>query len=67
LFNLKAGFTRKDDTLPMRILKEPIKTGPSKGEIEELDKMLDDYYKVRGWDKNGIPTNEKLKALGLLD
>ena len=67
LFNLKAGFTRKDDTLPMRILKEPIKTGPSKGEIEELDKMLDDYYKVRGWDKNGAPTNEKLKALGLLD
>lgn len=67
LFNLKAGFSRKDDTLPMRILKEPIKTGPSKGEIEELDKMLDDYYKVRGWDKNGIPTNEKLKALGLLD
>lgn len=67
LFNLKAGFTRKDDTLPLRILKEPIKTGPSKGEIEELDKMLDDYYKVRGWDKNGTPTNEKLKALGLLD
>lgn len=67
LFNLKAGFTRRDDTLPMRILKEPIKTGPSKGEIEELDKMLDDYYKVRGWDKNGAPTNEKLKALGLLD
>ncbi|MEA1940579.1 MAG: aldehyde ferredoxin oxidoreductase family protein [Candidatus Caldatribacteriota bacterium] len=67
LFNLKAGFSRKDDTLPMRILKEPIKTGPSKGEIEELDKMLDDYYKVRGWDKNGVPTNEKLKALGLLD
>ena len=67
LFNLKAGFTRKDDTLPPRILKEPIKTGPSKGEIEELDKMLDDYYKLRGWDKNGAPTNEKLKALGLLD
>ncbi len=67
LFNIKAGFSRKDDNLPMRILKEPIKTGPSKGEIEELDKMLDDYYKVRGWDKNGIPTNEKLKALGLLD
>ncbi|MEN3190198.1 MAG: aldehyde ferredoxin oxidoreductase family protein [Atribacterota bacterium] len=67
LFNIKAGFTRKDDNLPMRILKEPIKTGPSKGETEELDKMLDDYYKVRGWDKNGIPSNEKLKELELLD
>ena len=65
LFNLKAGFTRKDDTLPPRLLKEPIKTGPSKGEIEELDKMLDDYYRVRGWDKDGVPTKEKLRELGL--
>jgi len=65
LFNLKTGFTRKDDTLPPRILKEPIKTGPSKGEIEELDKMLDDYYKVRGWDKDSIPTKEKLEELGI--
>ncbi|MCD6130140.1 MAG: aldehyde ferredoxin oxidoreductase family protein [Deltaproteobacteria bacterium] len=65
LFNLKSGFTRKDDTLPPRILKEPIKTGPSKGEIEELDKMLDDYYKVRGWYKDSIPTKEKLEELEL--
>ena len=65
LFNLRAGFTRKDDTLPPRLLKEPIKTGPSKGEIEELDKMLDDYYRVRGWDKDGVPTKEKLEELGL--
>ena len=67
LFNLKAGFTRKDDTLPPRILKTPIETGPSKGEIEELDKMLDDYYKARGWDENSIPTKEKLKELGFSD
>lgn len=65
LFNLKAGFTRKDDTLPPRITKEPIKTGPSKGEIEKLDKMLDDYYKVRGWDEKSVPTKEKLEELGL--
>lgn len=63
LFNIKAGFTKKDDMLPPRILKEPIKTGPSKGEIEDLDKMLNDYYKARGWDENGIPTKEKLKEL----
>jgi aldehyde:ferredoxin oxidoreductase len=67
LWNLKVGFTRKDDTLPPRILKEPIKTGASKGEIEELDKMLDDYYKVRGWDKDSVPTKEKLKELGIYD
>lgn len=66
LFNLKAGFSRKDDTLPPRILKEPIKSGPSKGEIEELDKMLDDYYKVRGWDNDGVPGEGKLKELELV-
>ncbi len=65
LFNLKAGFTRKDDALPPRITKEPIKTGPSKGEIEKLDKMLDDYYKVRGWNEKSVPTKEKLEELGL--
>ncbi|MGE4413456.1 MAG: aldehyde ferredoxin oxidoreductase C-terminal domain-containing protein, partial [Candidatus Caldatribacteriota bacterium] len=66
LFNLKAGFSRKDDTLPPRILKEPIKSGPSKGEIEELDKMLADYYKVRGWDNDGVPGEGKLKELELV-
>jgi aldehyde:ferredoxin oxidoreductase len=67
LFNLKAGFSRKDDTLPSRILNEPIKSGPSKGEIEELDKMLDEYYSLRGWDKNGVPTKNKLKELDIED
>jgi aldehyde:ferredoxin oxidoreductase len=66
LFNLKAGFSRKDDTLPPRILKEPIKSGPSKGEIEKLDQMLDDYYKVRGWDNDGVPGEGKLKELELV-
>jgi len=65
LFNLKAGFTRKDDTLPERLLKEPVKTGPGKGLVTKLDVMLDEYYEVRGWDKEGIPTEEKLKELGL--
>lgn len=63
LFNLKAGFTRKDDTLPPRILNEPIKTGPSKGHVEDLGKMLDEYYQLRGWDKDSVPTDEKLKEL----
>jgi aldehyde:ferredoxin oxidoreductase len=66
LFNLKAGFSRKDDTLPPRILKEPIKSGPSKGEIEKLDQMLEDYYKVRGWDNDGVPGEGKLKELELV-
>ncbi|MBA7712231.1 hypothetical protein ES703_121202 [subsurface metagenome] len=65
LFNLKAGFTKKDDTLPERFFKEPIKSGASKGEVFELDKMLSEYYKLRGWDSAGIPTKAKLKELGL--
>ena len=65
LFNIKAGLTGKDDTLPQRFLKEPIPSGPSAGEINELDKMLPEYYKVRGWDPEGKPTADKLKELNL--
>jgi len=66
LFNLRAGFTAKDDTLPPRMLKEPMPEGPAKGHVVELDKMLPEYYKLRGWDENGVPTPEKLEELGLV-
>ena len=59
------GFTKKDDTLPPRMLKEPIASGASKGEICELDKMFPEYYNLRGWDKEGIPTKDKLNELDL--
>jgi aldehyde:ferredoxin oxidoreductase len=65
LFNLKAGLTGKDDTLPPRLLKEPIVTGPSKGEVCDLARMLPEYYRLRGWDKDGVPTKQKLEELGL--
>jgi len=65
LWNLRVGYTKKDDTLPSRLLKEPIPTGASKGEVCELDRMLPEYYKLRGWDEKGIPTKEKLEELGL--
>jgi aldehyde:ferredoxin oxidoreductase len=65
LFNLKAGFTGKDDTLPKRMLEEPMPEGPAKGNVVPLDKMLPEYYKLRDWDSNGVPTPEKLKELGL--
>jgi aldehyde:ferredoxin oxidoreductase len=65
LFNLKAGFTGKDDTLPKRMLEEPMPDGPAKGKVVPLDKMLPEYYRLRGWDNNGVPTPEKLKELGL--
>jgi aldehyde:ferredoxin oxidoreductase len=65
LFNLKAGLTAKDDALPPRILKEPLKTGSSKGEVSRVPEMLPVYYETRGWDANGVPTAVKLQSLGL--
>jgi aldehyde:ferredoxin oxidoreductase len=52
-FNNRAGFTSKDDTLPKRLLTEPAKTGPAKGLVNDLGKMLPEYYALRGWDERG--------------
>ena len=65
MWNLRAGFTAADDTLPKRLLKEGHKEGPSKGVTVDLDAMLPVYYKERGWSKEGIPSDEKLAELGL--
>jgi aldehyde:ferredoxin oxidoreductase len=65
LYNLKAGFSAKDDTLPPRMLKDPIASGPAKGHVNRLDVMLPEYYVLRGWDTAGVPTKQKLEALGL--
>jgi aldehyde:ferredoxin oxidoreductase len=47
-------------------LKEPLERGPVKGQVVEMDKLLDDYYTVRGWDQaTGYPKREKLESLGL--
>jgi aldehyde:ferredoxin oxidoreductase len=64
-FNNKAGFTAKDDTLPQRLLKDAAKTGPAKGLVNGLDKMLPEYYELRGWTQDGVPTNETLSRLAL--
>jgi len=69
MFNVREGISRKDDTLPPRIMEEEAPVGPAKGlkiTKEILDKMLDEYYALRGWDKNGIPTQDKLKELGII-
>ncbi|MEM2994667.1 MAG: aldehyde ferredoxin oxidoreductase family protein [Candidatus Bathyarchaeia archaeon] len=71
IFNVREGLSRKDDTLPYKVMHHPIPDeGPSKGAYvsqEELDLLLDDYYAVRGWTREGIPTIEKLKELGMED
>ena len=64
-FNLEAGFTGKDDTLPKRLLKEAAKTGPAEGKVSGLKEMLPEYYQLRGWDEGGVPTAETLQRLGL--
>lgn len=64
-FNLDAGFTGKDDTLPKRLLKDAAKTGPAEGKVNELGKMLPEYYSLRGWTDDGVPTNETLDRLAL--
>jgi aldehyde:ferredoxin oxidoreductase len=66
LYNIKAGFGMKDDTLPQRLLNEPLKIGNSRGRVVKLDQMLSEYYKIRGWSKKGEPSDEKLKELNLL-
>jgi aldehyde:ferredoxin oxidoreductase len=65
LFLIAAGSGANDDTLPYRMLNEPMPEGPAKGRTVDLDIMLPKFYEVRGWDKNGVPTQEKLVELGL--
>jgi len=71
LFNIREGLTRKDDTLPWKVMNVPIPDeGVAKGSFvsqEDLDLLLDDYYEVRGWTKEGVPTVEKLNEIGMED
>ena len=68
LLNIREGSTRKDDTLPPRVMKDPVKSGVGAGSVttqEDLDVMLDGYYAARGWTNAGAPSAEKLEELGL--
>jgi aldehyde:ferredoxin oxidoreductase len=62
-FNMTAGLTGKDDTLPKRLLKDAAKTGPAKGRVNDLHIMLPQYYQLRGWTESGVPTKETLNRL----
>jgi aldehyde:ferredoxin oxidoreductase len=65
-FNVREGIRRSDDTLPRRFLEEPLPFGPAEGHVNMLEPMLDDYYRLRCWEKkSGIPTSKKLEELGL--
>jgi aldehyde:ferredoxin oxidoreductase len=64
----REGIRRKDDMMPERIMKEAVPSGPIKGQRltpEMYNEMLDEYYEARGWDKEGVPTEETIEKLGL--
>lgn len=64
-FNLRAGLTAADDTLPKRLLETPAPSGTAKGKVCELEMMLKEYYQLRGWGTDGVPTADTLERLGL--
>ena len=65
LFNVREGLGHTDDTLPERLLAEPMPTGPSIGSTVPLDTMLAEYYALMEWDSEGVPTQDHLLQLGL--
>ena len=65
MVNVRRGISRKDDTLPPRILTHKLETGGTAGSLPFLGKMLNEYYLYRGWSEEGIPTRGKLRQLGL--
>lgn len=68
-FNVREGFTKDKDTLPERIFKETLKTGAAKDQLlprEEFEKMLVEYYSLRGWNRDGRPNEAKLLELGII-
>ena len=65
-FNLEAGLTKADDSLPRRLLDTPAPSGTAKGRVNELDVMLPEYYETRGWTPDGEPTTQTLQRLGLV-
>jgi len=69
-FNVREGASRPDDRLPSRFTEEPLPSGPATGQrvtAAMLDAMLDEYYALRGWTPDGVPTREKMEELDLLD
>ena len=65
LFNVREGLSRAQDTLPARNLSQPLSGGPARGQVVDLDPLLDEYYDLMGWDRSGVPSPETLARLGL--
>ena len=65
LYNIKCGITKKDDILPPRFLTPKEGTGEDDNVSPPFEIMLEEYYKLRGWDENGVPKNIKVEELDL--
>jgi aldehyde:ferredoxin oxidoreductase len=65
MYDVRCGITRKYDIVPMRMLRETRGQGGSADNLPPFSKMLDEYYRYRGWDQSGVPRKEKLEELGL--
>jgi len=65
IFNHRLGFSRKDDTLPKRLTQVPHNEGIGEGNVVPLEEMLNEYYRLRGWTQEGVPSKEKLKELNI--
>jgi aldehyde:ferredoxin oxidoreductase len=60
LINIRLGVRRSDDCLPYRLAHEPRPSGTAAGILPDMDRILPDYYRLRKWDENGVPTAETL-------
>lgn len=67
MYNIKLGLDRGNDTLPKRFLEEPMPKGKSEGQTVNLEYLLDEYYELMEWNSNGIPKEQKLKELNILN
>lgn len=65
VFNLSAGIDPSQDTLPKRLLEDGIVDGPSKGNVTRLSELLPEYYSIRGWGVEGVPSDERKEMLGI--
>jgi aldehyde:ferredoxin oxidoreductase len=66
VFNVRCGISKVDDRIPEK-LKIPLDKGHAKDKILTIDSMLNEYYQIRGWDPNGIPTKNKLIELNIVE
>jgi aldehyde:ferredoxin oxidoreductase len=70
VFNLREGFSRRDDSIPPRVYLDPLPEGNPKDKVvpeQDFQRMLSEYYRLYGWDDRGRPSQETLRELDLAE